>query len=381
MNRRYAMYPYRALLSLLCLLFYLPAAAQAELVPERILLTFIPNIQFAPMYVGIEQGHFAEAGFDVTLEHLQEPEALDLVAISQAKYSIVSGEQVILARSRGRDVVYVFEWFQQYPIGIVYDEARALDDLAQLRGWTIGIPIRSGASYSGLTALLHSVNLTEADVVLQEIGFNAPEAFCLGAVDAAVIYANNEALHIRRLTQAGECGAVQEVAVAMVADEVDLVSNGLIVNRDTLQKDPHEAAAMVQALRLALRSTIDNPAAAYLASLQHVDTLPQDEPLLQALEAAAEQQHAFLQGEPTRTAIAESRQALAQELAQQFDAATLAQFQVLLHSIELWDADELGISELASWQSMQSTLDELSLLGSDLGELENAFSNELLRAP
>ena len=53
-------------------------AGQEDSAPVRILLTFIPNIQFAPFYVGIEEGHFAEQGFEVTLEHLQEPEVLDL---------------------------------------------------------------------------------------------------------------------------------------------------------------------------------------------------------------------------------------------------------------------------------------------------------------
>ena len=58
--------------------------------------------------------------------------------------------------------------------------------LDQLPGMTVGIPGRFGASYSGLTTLLESAGLTEADIELNEIGFNAPEVFCLGAVDAAV---------------------------------------------------------------------------------------------------------------------------------------------------------------------------------------------------
>ncbi|MYD38046.1 MAG: ABC transporter substrate-binding protein, partial [Chloroflexi bacterium] len=260
---------------LLCLLPISSAAvAQDEPLDERVLLTFVPNVQFAPFYVGIEAGYFAESGFAVALEHLQEPEVLDLVAVGQANYGIVSGEQVILARSQARNVVYVFEWFQQYPVGLVYNSALDLSDLGNLRDKTIGIPGRFGASYSGLTALLHSAPLTEADIEISEIGFNAPEVFCLGLVDAAVVYINNEPLQIQQLADAGECGDMRTVAVQSVASQVDLVSNGLITSRAHLDNDPAAVQRMVGALTEALRATIDNPAAAYLASLAHVESLP-----------------------------------------------------------------------------------------------------------
>ena len=190
---------------------------------------------------------------------------LDLVAVGQANFGVVSGEQVILARSRGRDVVYIFEWFQQYPVGLVYSSALDLSDLGDLRGMTVGVPGRFGASYSGLTALLQSAELSEDDIVLNEIGFNAPEVFCLGRVDAAVVYINNEPLQIQRLAEAGQCGDVEAVAVVTVASQVDLVSNGLIVSRALLDTEPQTVQRMVEALAAGAQRAIDNPAAAYLA--------------------------------------------------------------------------------------------------------------------
>ena len=232
------------------LLLSIVVAAQDEPVDERLLLTFIPNIQFSPFYVAIEGGHFAEAGFNVSLEHLQEPEVLDLVAVGQAKFGIVSGEQVILARARGRDVVYVFEWFQEYPVGLVYNSAKDLSALEDLRSMTIAIPGRFGASYSGLTTLLGSADLSEADIDLREIGFNAAEVFCLGAVDAAIVYVNNEPLQIQSLASNGDCGAVSEVDVITVASQVDLVSNGLIVSQAYLEAEPAAVGRMVAGLAL-----------------------------------------------------------------------------------------------------------------------------------
>ena len=374
----YPMLKLKRFVAFLVLMFTLLLTAQDDLAEERILLTFIPNVQFAPFYVGIQHDIFAAAGFDVSLEHLQEPEVLDLVALGAANYGIVSGEQVILARSRGRDVIYVFEWFQQYPVGLVYSSELDLSDLRRLRGLRVGIPGRFGASYSGLTTLLASAGLTESEIEVNEIGFNAPEVFCLGAVDAAVVYANNEPLQIRNLAAAGECGDLQDVALLTVASQVDLVSNGLIVSRSQLNDAPQQTARMVGALRDALRITIGNPAAAYLASLPYVDTLPSDDVFVSALTEASEQQQVFLAANPTREEIRESRQALRIQLRQQYDAGMLAQLEVLLNSIELWDADALGYSDLASWEAMHDTLALMNLLGDDLGSLGDAFSNDFL---
>ncbi len=354
------------------------AAGQEDSAPERILLTFIPNIQFAPFYVGIEEGHFAEQGFDVTLEHLQEPEVLDLVAAGQADFGIVSGEQVILARAQGRDVVYVYEWFQQYPVGLVMAAEDGEASLDQLPGMKVGIPGRFGASYSGLTTLLESAGLTENDIALNEIGFNAPEVFCLGAVDAAVVYVNNEPLQIRRRAAAGDCGDVTSVGVISVGSQVDLVSNGLIASSAVLESDPGKVGRMVSAFDSALRATINNPARAYLISSSFVDNLPSDDELMQQLEGLAARQGDLLSADPSREEITEARENMYALLLQSLDADSLTQFEVLLRSVELWDAEALGQSDLSSWQAMRDTLRLMGILDEDQTDLAEFFSNEFV---
>ena len=59
------------------------------------------------------------------------------------------------------------------------------------------------------------------------------------------------------------------------------------------------------------------------------------------------------------------------------DPAELIQFQVLLASINLWDADQLGYSDMASWEAMQTTLIELGSLD-DAIDLEGIFTNQFV---
>lgn len=343
----------------------------------RLLMTFMPNIQFAPSYVGIEAGFFEEAGFNVSLEYLDEPVIVDLVASSEDQFAIVSGEQIILSAAQSRPVVYVYAWFQEYPVGLVYSSELEVESMADLTNMRVGIPGRFGASYTALGAFLTASGMNETDVAVEEIGFNAPEVFCVGAVDAAVVYVNNEPLQIQNRANAGDCGDVTAVNVLPVSSAIDLVSNGLITNQDSLENDAQDVAAFIAAFDAALALTINNPARAYLLSAAHIEGLPLSDEFRAALEALAEEQDGFLESNPEREAIAESRNAMYESLSTEFDADTLLQFHILLASIELWDAEQLGYTDAASWVNMQETLLDLGHLSTPV-ELENLYTNEFL---
>ncbi len=365
------------LVTVFLLPFSIATAQDDELIDQTFLLTFIPNIQFSPTYAAIANGHFAEAGFNVTIEHLDEPVVVDLIASNQRQFGIVSGEQVIMARFGGRPIVYLYEWFQQYPVGVVVPENSDIETVTDLAGRNIGIPGRFGASYSGLTALLAANGLTEQDIDLEEIGFFAPDVVCVGGVEASVVYLNNEPLQIAQRAEQGECGDVTGVRVLPVAAEVDLVSNGLVTNEETIANQPEMVAAFVSAYHQGLQDVINNPAAAYLLSLDYVDNLPISDDLQAALEAEAAAQEEFLATNPDREAIAESRQTMYDRLHEQFSSEELIQLQVLLKSIELWDAEQLGVTDLASWEAAQNVLLEMGFLNEPL-DLEAAFTNEFV---
>jgi len=351
-----------------------PPLSQAQ-EEQKFLLTFIPNIQFSPLYAGIENGAFGD--LDITIEYLNEPDVVDLIAAGQEQFGMVSGEQVILARARGRDVVYVYEWFQQYPIGVVAPAGTSLESAADLAGLRVGIPGRFGATYSGFTALLMSGEMAENEVQLEEIGFNAPDVFCLGAIDASVIYVNNEPLQIQNRAEQGECAEIEGVEVLPISTIADLVSNGVITSAAMIEFEPERVQAIVNGFDAGLKAVINNPARAYLISLDYVENLPADEAFIAALTQAAEEQDAFLAAEPEREAIIESRVAMRQTLGEQFDNDTLIQFDVLLASIDLWDAEQPGFSDMASWETMQNTLLEMEILTEAI-DLEAVYTNAFL---
>jgi NitT/TauT family transport system substrate-binding protein len=342
-------------------------------------LTFIPNIQFSPVYVAIENGYFAEKDLNLVLEYGDEPVGVDLIAANERQFGVASGEEVIKTRANGRPVVYVYQWFNEYPVGIVAPVESGITTVSDLAGRTVGIPGRFGASYNALTALLTAFDMTESDIQLEEIGFTAPEAVCVGRVEAAVVYINNEPQQILERAAQGDCGDVTDVVVIPASSAADLVSNGVVTNEETIQSNPLLVGNVVSAFDNGVRDVINNPAQAYLLSASYIENLPLADDLRATLEAAVAEQTEFLATDPDREAIAESRAALWDSLSGEFDGETLLQFQVLLATIELWDADSLGVTELESWQATQDTLVTAGFLTETI-DLEAAFTNRFVPA-
>jgi NitT/TauT family transport system substrate-binding protein len=367
-------------LVLISLLFTLSTASgQDELVDQTFFMTFVPNIQFSPVYVALEKGYFEDAGINLTLEYGDEPVGVDLIAAGQRQFGMISGEQVLAARANGRPVVSVYEWYQKYPVGIAYPVDSGIETVADLAGRAVGIPGRFGASYTGLIALLAANDMTESDIELQEIGFNAPEVMCVGAIEAAVVYVTNEPLQINHRAAAGDCGDITAVGVFALEDAANMVSNGVVTNEETIANNPDLVRALVAAFDAGLRDAVNNPAEAYLLSAGYIETLPLPEELEAALTAAAEEQALFLEQNPDaeRATIAERRAELLSSLQEQFDADALLQFEVLLASIDLWDADRLGFSDSQTWETTQNTLLAVGYV-SEIQDVEAAFTNAFL---
>ncbi len=363
---------------LFALLMVVPVSAQT-FIDQTLFLTFVPNVQFSPVYVALEKGYFADAGINLTIEHGDEPVGVDLIAAGQRQFGIIGGEQVIAARANERPVQFVYKWFHSYPIAIIATENSGIESIEDLRGRRVGVPGRFGATYSGLVAVLAANGMVEGDIQLQEIGFNAPEVVCVGGVEAAAVYINNEPLQIANRIAAGDCGDITGITVFPVAEQVALVSNGLITNEETIANDPELVTGMVTAFYRGVRDVMANPAEAYLISAEYVENLPLTDELRAALETIAGER-ALALGEAEMfdlSEAAEYRAGLVETLLAVSDADTLLQFSVLLETISLWEAEQMGMTNAADWETTQQTLITMGFLAEPI-DVTEAFTNEFV---
>ena len=301
----------------------LPSATPGALRHVRLPMGFIPSVQYAPFYVAVDKGYFAQEGLEVEFDYSFETNGVQLVGANQLPFAVVSGEQVLLARAQGLPVVYVMAWFQKFPVAVIAKADSGIKAPGDLKGKKIGTPTLDGANFVGLRALLAHAGIQAEEVTVDAIGFNQVPALTAGQVEAVVVYANNEPI---RLSAQGE-----QFNVIPVGDYVALAANGLLSNETVVAQEPELARGFVRALAHGIQDTLANPDEAYAISKKFVETLTDD------------------------------------ELEKKVLAATMA----------MWKTSRVGYADPQAWENMQIALLEAKLLN-EKQDLSRAFTNEFI---
>jgi NitT/TauT family transport system substrate-binding protein len=304
------------------------AAAPREII---VAMPYIPNVQFAHYYVADKKGYYAAEGLKVTFDYNFETDVVQRVAQGTVQFGAASGDSVLLARAQGLPVVTVATLSQKFPT-VFFSKAEAnIKTPADLKGKTVGIPGRFGASYIGLLALLYANKMQESDLNIQEIGFTQLAALSEDKVQVASGYGNNEPI---QLDQQGV-----KVNVIRVADFYPLASDGMITSEALITSEPDLVRGFVRATLRGMQDTVAAPDEGFTISLEYIPEARLGDSQLQ-------------------------RKVLQETLAYWQSDATASQ--------------GLGYTELASWQATHTFLRDSGLLKSDV-DLGKAFTNEFLK--
>ena len=289
-------------------------------------LTYIPNIQFAPIYVALDKGFFAEEGLEIELAYGNEADMVALVGSNHQQFMIASGEQVLLSREQGLPVVSVATWYKDYPVGVAALKEANINEPADLIGKDIGLPGLYGANYIGMEALAAQTGLESDDYKLVSIGFTQVETLVSKTVDAVVVYLANEPVQLR--------ARGYEIDVIAVQDYIKLVGNCLVSNETTIENNPELVEKMVRGFRKGLEYSAANPDEAWTISQKYVDNLT--------------------------------------------DEVASIQQEVLAESIKLWQViPETEAEQQVRWTNMLDILIEIGLMKNQLN-IQDVYTNEFI---
>ena len=297
-------------------------------------MSYSPSVQFAHFYTAVAKGYYAEEGLDIVFDYKFETEAVQRVAQGSAQFGLASGDSVLLARAQQLPIVTVATNSQKFPAVFFSKTALNITRPEDLKGKSVGIPGRFGASYIGLQALLYATKMQESDLNIQEIGFGQVAALNEDKVQVASGYGNNEPIQL-------DAQGVP-VNVIRVSDFYPLASDGIITSEKLAADQPVLVRAFVQATMRGMQDVIADPATAFTTSLDFIEELKTADQTTQDLQK-----------------------------------------RVLTATIDYWQSDAttkngLGYTDAANWQATHTFLRDSGLLKGDV-DVSKAFSNDFLK--
>ena len=315
------------LFALLALLVVLAGCSPKAEEPRKVTIAmgYIPNVQFTPIYVAIERGYFADEGLEVTLDYGAETDLLQEVGANRLQFAAASGDQVVTARANGLPVRYVANWYRRFPVCVVTLAESGISTPEQLVGKTVGTTQMQGASYIGWLAFLEQAGIPSDQVNLQVIGYTQVASLVEKRVDAVICYAMNEPIQM--------INSGYEINVMGLDHYTNLVSNGIITNDETIEKDPELVHGVVRAFLRGLQDTLDDPDAAFAI---------------------------------TRGVITDMN-----------DETAVLQRAVLDACLDYWQNDVLGQSDAEAWAESVTLLRGLGLITVDV-DPEALYANEFI---
>jgi len=185
-----------------------------------------------PVFVAIGEGFFAEEGLNVTVEAINGSGAvIQALSAGQAEFGRPGPGPILAARSRGVDVVHIYNVAARSNFGVAVQEGSDIQGIEGLRGKVIGTGTADGAEVGFARNVMSSAGLsagTDFEFLTVGDGGPATAAFLNGEIDAYSASTADTAI----LNQRGM--AVRDITPAAFGR---FFGNGIATMGDTIAND------------------------------------------------------------------------------------------------------------------------------------------------
>ena len=220
-------------------------------------LDWLPGGDKAPVYVGIQEGFFAEADLDVSIASGRgSTDALTKMATGQSDVGSSDIGALMAAKAQdGVPVVAIYPYFTQAPHAFFALKSSGVSSIKDLKGKKVATsPFTSSNAF--LPLVLKENGLSEDDIILVKTDPGALGPMMItGNADVIIAWVTNTALFT---TQAAEAGK-EIVEMPWSSAGLSLYSSSLLASERFLSERPEVAERFVKAFAKSLEFTYAHP--------------------------------------------------------------------------------------------------------------------------
>ncbi|TMG85277.1 MAG: ABC transporter substrate-binding protein [Betaproteobacteria bacterium] len=245
-----------------CAFFAAPAFGQAK---EKVvlLLNWYTYSEHAPLYLGKERGYFDQEGIDLDIQEGRgSGVTVQAVAAGTAAFGYADIATMIKAASKGAPVTAVGVALQTSPMSVMGFAEKNIRKPEDIKGKIVAVT--PGDSMSQIWPLFQKkTGLKETD--FRQVAGDAQtklNAVMNGQADLLLGYVMDQAIKLQDATHK------QIYAIRFADYGVNLVSSGIIVQKDFLKSKPDVVRRFLRATTRSMEESSKNPEAAVDAMLK-----------------------------------------------------------------------------------------------------------------
>jgi NitT/TauT family transport system substrate-binding protein len=212
----------------------------------KLQLNWVPEPEFGGLYEARAAGAFTREGLDVEIVGggASSP-VMQLVASGGADFGVAAGEEVVVARARGVDLVAIYATYQTSPQGIMVHASRGLERVDDLAGGTLALD--TGAPFGAFVQAKYK--LPGVTIVSSDGGV---AKFLHDGLYAQQCFVTSEPVAAKK--QGGDPKVFAAPAIGF-----DPYANVVVARGDLVKSQPERVRAMVRAVQEGWKGYLANP--------------------------------------------------------------------------------------------------------------------------
>jgi NitT/TauT family transport system substrate-binding protein len=213
---------------------------------------------------------------------------VQMIGAGSAEFGVVEADELIVARSRGNDVVALFAVFQENPLALMAHASRKFTSIADIFTQGATLAIQKGLPYVQLLEKQYSF----ANVKVVPSPAGDISAFLRDPIFVQQVFVTSEFLTAKRQGADAQIFPISQIGF-------NPYSGVVATSGDYLRKNPEIAKTAITAMRAGWRSYLDNPAPVN----QRMNQLNPSMSLAGFTESAAAQKPLIENGETSRNGL------------------------------------------------------------------------------